>query len=217
MTQVLLEQLFYAAMGILAAAFVMIIHESMKALIYFCIYGNIHKARLKSILRLYRYIDPIGLIFAAAAYAGFSKPYPYGIINKKSSFFIGTVGFLSLLFVFFTSLLLLGTMSFPMELALVGRKGALSVSQTVRVLLMGVPYFFCFFTCVSSLGMFVANLFPIASFDMGMVIAGKSTEKYKSILINDYLIKVIFILTIVIRLTPVLIVRIFSFFASGGM
>ncbi len=52
------------------------------------------------------------------------------------------------------------------------------------------------YTAIISLGMLVANLFPISIFDMGLVIAGFSSQKYLGIIKMDGIIKVIFVITL---------------------
>lgn len=56
------------------------------------------------------------------------------------------------------------------------------------------------YLAILSLGMLIANLFPISTFDMGLVIAGISSQKYLNIIKMDGVIKVIFILAVLLNL-----------------
>ena len=51
-----------------------------------------------------------------------------------------------------------------------------------------------------SFGMFVANLFPVSTFDMGLLIAGTSPTGYLGMLKADGTVKLIFVLVLLFDL-----------------
>lgn len=57
---------------------------------------------------------------------------------------------------------------------------------------------------IISINMLIVNLFPVSTFDMGLLIAGRSPSKYFSIIRNDFLIKILLILSILFGIIPTL-------------
>jgi hypothetical protein len=174
----------------IAACIIMIFHELSKAIVY-NIRNKEQSTKTKmNIYKINHYIDPIGLIFSITTATGFSKPYMYRIKEKKTNFLLGITGFISLIVIFIVSLIL-----FKMNY---GAEGVL-LYETIS-LKFYIKYFFYnlnFMLVILSFTMIIVNMFPISTFDMGLLIAGKSPSKYFSIIKNDQYIKMILVLTIV--------------------
>jgi hypothetical protein len=125
--------------------------------------------------------------------AGFSKPYMYRIKDKKTNFILGIAGFTSLAMIFTASVLIL-------------RFGIGMNPEFTYAPNIGMADFI--FQCIMvymallSLSMFIVNLFPVSTFDMGLCIAGKSPNKFFAIIRNDYLIKMILFFAIILPIIP---------------
>lgn len=189
MGEILLEFFICA----LAACFLMIIHELAKALVYMAIQCFSGRKRVfhYSIWALHRYIDPVGVILSVTSSVPFSKPFMFRIQDKKVNRILGVVGFFVLLLCFFLSMLAL-------KLHIGGVNGMNTLEG--HGLFWKVVTLFIQYIAILSFGMFVANLFPVSTFDMGLLIAGFSSEKYLSIIKMDSIIKIIFLITIFLGL-----------------
>lgn len=175
---------------IIAACFIMIVHELSKSIVYNMRNKAQSSKTKKNIFKVQHYIDPIGLIFCITTYSGFSKPYMYRIKEKKTNLLLGITGFISLFLTFILSLFLLK----------MNYSNGILVYDVTKSYDFFVKYFMFslnYSTVLLSLTMFVVNLFPISTFDMGLLIAGRSPSKYFSIIRNDSYIKMILILAIV--------------------
>lgn len=181
----MLNQLFHLVVVILASMLVMILHELPKAIIYTQMtIPGISKSRLK-IYRLHHYIDPIGLIFCITNFAGFSKPYMYRINDKKTNRVVGITGFVSLAVIFIISTTILNSID-------------VNIISTLENIKPNKLFFefFLFYVATLSISMFFVNLFPLSTFDMGLLIASKSSRKYFSLISKDYSTKMILVLVI---------------------
>ena len=67
------------------------------------------------------------------------------------------------------------------------------------------------YIAIISFGMFCTNLFPVSTFDMGLLIAGYSSRKYLGIIKMDAVIKVILIITVFVDLINYGSYRLISF------
>lgn len=168
-------KLYNLAMLAAASCLVMILHEIPKTVLFFRMEHK--RGLLKELLRLFHYIDPIGLIFSITGNAPFSKSYVFRAKNKKTNVCLGLTGYGTLLIIFV-------------------------LSSVLRKLAGQNLYMALFFQnmAIAGMGMFVVNLFPAAAFNMGLIIAGTSREKYLSILKSDYIIKMILILAVLLGL-----------------
>ncbi len=184
------EQMISLGAMLLAACLVMIIHELVKSIVFVARSKNASKDKYE-IFRVYQYIDPIGLLFCLFGFAGFSKPYMYRMRDRKTNFWVGIAGFLTLLMLAAAGLLVCQSTD----------------SLTVFVVSQYVSVF--------SIGMFFVNLFPVSVFDLGLVIAGAAPDKFFSIIKNDYVIKMILILTIILGIIKSFSANIFLFFLEG--
>lgn len=173
------------ATGVLAAIIVMILHELPKSIVYYYMDQSRSKRSMKYALKLHHYIDPIGVIFCLIAYGGFSKPYMYRIKDKKLNCVLGITGFASLLILFASSVTILKYV-FGMSYF----NGAFQYTSTLGKFSLILMYLFFYLACFS-FGMFCVNLFPIATFDMGNIIAGISPTKFFEYLRKDYTMKIL--------------------------
>lgn len=180
----MLNQLIQVILLALASSIVMVMHELPKAMIYAKIYNKNRQYNKRNIYALYQYIDPIGLVFCITNMTGFSKPYVYRLNDKKMNKTLGITGFISLLFIFIISV------------GLINFLGVKYLNLTVEEVSLSDNLFLSFtiYMALISLGMFLVNLFPIANFNMGLIIASISSDNYYSIIKNDYFIKMILIL-----------------------
>lgn len=200
----MLDQLIQLIILVLASVFVMIIHELPKAILFTKIYQKNNGSYKSKVYALHQYIDPIGLIFSVTSLAGFSKPFVYRYNDKKTNKVLGITGYISLAITFFIFLFLLHLMN----LNLIHSSGD-NIS-----FLQSYIYFFLLSVARTSIGMFLVNLFPIATFNMGLLIASKSSKNYYSIISKDYFIKILLILCIllgVISKVTAIIVNLFLF------
>lgn len=170
--------------AIMAAAIVMILHELPKSLLYCTKEGKLSKKSLYRILSIQHYIDPIGVVLCVTTFAGFSKPHMYRIKNKSLNKALGITGFISLAVIYLISVFVLKHV-FGLNHTMEYRT---SISLFEEILL----YLFCNISFIS-FGMFLVNLFPIATFDMGNLIAGISPVKFFDYVRKDYFTKIILI------------------------
>ncbi len=174
----------------IAGGIVMILHEFPKAFVYNKLNPNQDPGRRRNIYKFHHYIDPIGMILCITNQAGFSKPYMYRIKDRKTNFILGITGLISLVVVFLISIAVL---RFG-----IGINSNLNYSETINIFEL-VFQFILVYMALISVSMFIVNLFPISTFDMGLCIAGKSPSKYFVIIRNDYFIKMLLILVIMFQ------------------
>lgn len=177
------EQILLVLAAFLASILIMVLHEIPKVIIH---HKNVNPVS---------FIDPIGLIFCITSCCGFSKPYIYLGRDKKISKRSGIVGLVSLLILFIVSIM-------------IAKYGLRPKTNQMNLdTLKGGTLLFFYFTAqymgVISFGMFVSNLFPMAAFDMGQIIRGSSDHIYFSILKGDYLIKIIYLITVILGIIKV--------------
>ncbi len=183
-------QLIRLFAAFIAGGIVMILHEFPKAFIYNKINPDQDLKRKRNIYKLHHYIDPIGIILCITNQAGFSKPYMYRIKDKKTNFILGMTGLFSLLAVFAVSISILRFV--------IGINSNLNYPEKTDLNEL-IPQFILVHIALISISMFIVNLFPISTFDMGLCIAGISPSKYFLIIRNDYFIKMMLVLIIIIQ------------------
>lgn len=172
-----------------AAMVLMIVHELSKAVVYMAIQrlkGN-KRTYSHSIWELHRYIDPVGLVLSVTSNVAFSKPFMFRIQDKKVNRILGITGFGVLLLCF------AGSMA-AIKLHVFGVSGMTVLEG--KGILVKVTTLFIQYMAILSLGMIIANLFPVSTFDMGLLIAGVSAKKYLGIIKMDAVIKLIFVVTL---------------------
>jgi hypothetical protein len=174
----------------IAAVIVMIAHEFPKAYLYNRLNPKQDNQRKRNIYKLHHYIDPIGIVLCITNQAGFSKPYMYRIKDKKTNMYLGICGLFTLLLVFSISISILHFgLGIPADFTISQKVGDIElILQCILV-----------YIALISLSMFMVNLFPVSTFDMGLCIAGNSPSKYFSLIKNDYFIKVMLILVIIFQ------------------
>ena len=172
---------------IIAAALIMVIHELIKSIVYLFVRKVQRQAvsHNSSIFAVWKYIDPLGLLLSATCFVPVSKPHLFRIRDKKTNMVLGITGFMVLLSVFFLSIAVLKTGCLGMG-ALFSAGGMVS----------HVAAIFWQYMAILSFDMFIANMFPVSTFDMGLVIAGFSAKHYLHIIKADSIIKLIFILAL---------------------
>jgi len=170
---------------IIAACLVMILHEIPKTIIY-----KVKVKKEQPKVNILNFIDPVGLIFAVTGYCGFSKPYAYHVRDKKTNLWIGYTGMITLFVLFLVCTLGCKYLLSPLVMTYAGT----GTMEYVTVFLFWIVQYMG----VVSLGMFFTNLFPIVPFNMGNLVAGYSTPKVLSILKNDYEIKMLYFLVMIL-------------------
>ena len=176
-----------------AAVVLMVVHELSKAIIYMAIQkakGN-KRTYAHSIWEVHRYLDPIGVILSITSGVTFSKPFMFRIQDKKVNRILGITGFVVLILCF------AGSMA-ALKLHVLGVSGMTTLEGyglAAKCITLFIQYI-----AILSLGMFLTNLFPVSTFDMGLLIASVSPQKYLGIIKMDAVIKIIFIVTIFLDL-----------------
>lgn len=186
MKEILLEIVLCLA----AAACLMIFHESVKVIVYtVCRRG---KSRFRvSPWKVWRYIDPVGLILAVTSYVPVSRPYFFRIRDQRTNRLLGIAGLLSLVFVLTGCVVLLRRCYGGLD----GISHMAVIHWWERLLPMFLQYL-----SLLSFGMLVINLFPVSTFDMGLLLAGFSSAMYLRIIKSDGTIKMIVILVLLLDL-----------------
>lgn len=186
---------------LLVAIFLMISHELIKVFVYWCCKGRSFSTKILP-WKFWRYIDPIGLILSVVCNVTISKPYFFRIREKKTNLLLGMTGLIFLLGVFGTSIWLLRDVY--------GGYDGLKVVALLP-LYQQIPSIFLEYVSILSLGMFMANLFPISTFDIGLIIAGCSSKTYLNIIKVDGIVKMIFVLTLLLNVIGYGSLRIIEF------
>lgn len=176
---------------IIAAILLMVIHELTKSIVYLIVRKIQGQAASQnnSILALWRYIDPLGILLSVVCFVPFSKPHLFRIRDKKTNMILGITGFSILLLIYIGSIVILKTGAFGTRALFA------SGSFWARVVALFLQYM-----AILSFDMLIANMFPVSTFDMGLVIAGLSSRHYLQIIKADSAIKLIFILALMFDL-----------------
>lgn len=174
-----------------AAVSIMILHEFPKAVVYQ--FRNPRKVPLKKLFLVTNYIDPVGLMFCTITNAGFSKPYRFKFESKKKALLLGVTGYVSLIVCFLVGLLTYRILFTGIDIEMVLASNSYSLKFTY--------WFVCFFI-LNSIGMFVVNLFPIASFDMGLCVAGVSLLGFIAMIRKDTVMKILLFFVLYLESIP---------------
>lgn len=172
---------------IIAASIIMVIHELIKSIVYLFVRKVQRQpaSHNNSILAVWRYIDPLGILLSVTSFVPFSKPHLFRIRDKKTNMILGVTGFSVIILLFVLSVAVLKTGCLGMD-RLFNGDGIIAHSVSL----------FWQYMAVLSFGMFISNMFPISTFDMGLIIAGISSKHYLRIIKADSLIKLVFILAL---------------------
>lgn len=188
------EQLLQLIAVIFAGMLVMILHELPKSIMYnYCNKKQSRSTRM-NIYKVYHYIDPIGLLLCITTYAGFSKPYMYRIKEKRTNLLLGLTGCLSLILCLLVSMGIWKIHFTTMDSKV--------YSTTIEWIILSFPNYFVQSVAFVSVNMLIVNLIPISTFDMGLIVAGKSPSRYFSIIRNDYMIKMILLVLVLFGVIP---------------
>lgn len=189
MEELIIEFIICAA----AAAVLMVVHELSKAMVYMGIQRHRKNSRKysHSIWEVHRYLDPIGIILSVTSGVAFSRPFMFRIQDKKINRVLGITGFFVIILCFGGSMAALKCHVFGVS----GLETLKGQGVTVKIITLFIQYI-----AIVSFGMFCTNLFPISTFDMGLLIAGYSSQKYLGIIKMDAVIKVIFMVTVFLDL-----------------
>jgi len=188
------EQLIRLITSIIAAMIIMIVHEMPKTLLYHWKEEK-NKKLFPSIIKMHHFIDPIGLLLCVTSFAGFSKPYMYRIKNQKMNYLLGITGFLSLSTLCAVSIFVLKSVFHV--------RPDLNYPANISTLSL-IGLYLVYHLAIISIGMIFVNLFPIATFDMGHIIAGKSPARFFFFIRNDYVLKITLIILIMLDIPTVL-------------
>ena len=175
---------------LVAAMLLMIWHEVIRLIVYACCQRSVHCFRTTP-WKVWRYIDPIGLILSLTSCVPISKPYFYRVRDPVTNRRLGVAGLVSLLMVFAGSILVL-------RFGYGGVKGLDHL--VIHHWWQSIVPIFVQYLAMLSVGMFVANLFPVSTFDMGLLIAGTSPAGYLGMLKADGTVKLIFVLVLLLNL-----------------
>lgn len=170
-----MAKLLQIVVRLLSAICVMLWHETAKLLAYRLCTGKKYTGRLK----IWYFIDPIGLIFMLTNYAGFSKPAPIRVQDRKTNIWLGMAGFISLLVLYGFGIYMLRTCY--------GGLDGIRAGSSSHIWNLTCIFLQCL--CIHSIGMLFVNLFPVSVFDLGEMIAGMHPEKYMELLQSDALYK----------------------------
>ena len=200
MKELLLEIAICAA----AAAFLMVFHELSKAIVYMGIQRLRKNSRTysHSIWEIQRYLDPVGIILSITSGVAFSRPFMFRIQDKKTNRLLGITGF-SVILLCFAGIMV------ALKCHVFGVSGIVTLEGhglAAKIITLFIQYI-----AIISFGMFCTNLFPVSTFDMGLLIAGYSSRKYLGIIKMDAVIKVILIITVFVDLINYGSYRLISF------
>ena len=135
---------------------------------------------------IYKYVDPIGLILAATSNGIFSKQYPFVIRSKKASCLIGLTGYASMIVTFGASIL--GYRLFFSQNIMFNNN-----QIEIYYIVNGIKYILEYIAYLSAT-MFLINLFPLATFDLSLIVASVSPMAYLKIRKFDLFFKLIFLI-----------------------
>lgn len=186
----MIDYLLETTICIVAASLLMIYHELMKVAAYcICKRPGIGAGKKHCYWKVWRYIDPVGLILAVISYAPISKPYYFRIREKKNNRILGIVGFVSLLVAVAASVLVLRQVYGGLD----------GINQlTITHWSQKIFPIFWQYMALLSMGMLLANLFPVSTFDMGLLIAGYSSGAYLGLIKSDRVVKSLFLLVLLV-------------------
>jgi hypothetical protein len=193
-----MKQLFLEmVICIFVSVFLMIYHEMVKVVVYIVCKGKKHHFH-SSPWKVWRYIDPLGILLGMICYVPVSKPYFFRIRDKKTNLCLGICGILSLAFL---AALSIGVLRIRYG-GMAGLDGMVFYHWWEQLLPL-------FLECLAtlSLGMLLANLFPVSTFDMGNILSGISAKLYLNIVKSDGIIKLLFMLSLLLNLIHYLVVN----------
>ncbi|WP_418745821.1 hypothetical protein [Frisingicoccus sp.] len=184
-----MEYIIEIAAVLAASALAMILHELPKSIIYVLTGRHCEKKDKYRIFKLYRYVDPVGLILFLTCHAGCSRPYPYRLKEKDTNVAIGMTGFLSL-----GVMLIAGYAFYHMVLPRLPMILGMNPGDSGMIFLIQASWYFIYAVFV----LFIVNLFPMISSDIFLIIVAISPKRLIPLMKNDTLIKGLLIVCIVL-------------------
>lgn len=185
-----MEKLLYIIITLVSGILLMIVHELVKNIVYYNIKKRDGAKVDKKIFYLWKYIDLVGLITTLAMYTPFSKQYRYTISNKKTAFWVGFTGLLSLIIIFLICIITLRC-NFEDYISATKLIDTHSIRYYSYLVLVNLS--------MLSMSMLLVNIFPITCFDMGLLILGTNSKNRGSIVIFDGYLKLLFFFMTVLR------------------
>lgn len=131
----------------------------------------------------------MGIILSVTSQVVVSKPFMFRIQNKKYNRILGLTGFLVSVLCFSLSIFAIKRHMFGVQ------EMNILTSAGIGNQIGGL---FLQYVAILSAGMFLTNLFPISTFDMGLLIAGFSSAKYLKMIKMDAIIKLLFVLVLLV-------------------
>lgn len=175
---------------LIVAVFLMIFHELCKGMVYL-LFGRKNNSGKLTLWKVWKYIDPIGILLGVVCYVPISKPYFFRIRDQRTNRLLGIAGLLSMVVVFSGSI-------FAVKYFYGGMEGLKRL--VIHHWYEQIPPLLLQYMALLSFGMLVANLFPVSTFDMGLLVAGVSAASYLKIIKADSTVKIIFVLTLLLEL-----------------
>lgn len=204
------EDLILLVTSMLAGILCMSLHEVPKVILYryYIKKNSIQELMMTTYGKVnpIHFIDPIGLLFCMMFRIGFSKPAYYRMRDKDLNRKLGIVGMLSLIlqFLLLVSILKLG---FGMDARLMVPGNA---SLAYEILM----YFLASYAIIC-IGMLLTNLFPLLTTDMAWLITSSSPMKFMVLLKSDFIVKMVWILLVILGVTPSISIMIFETFMGN--
>lgn len=166
---------------LMATAWVMMLHELPKSIMYIITGRHCQKEDKYKIFRIFQYIDPIGLILFLLCHAGASRPYPYRLKERDTNIAIGMTGFLTLAIMIVASVALYNylLMNYPVFYNV-------GVDQPLMYVIIKMSWYFMY----ASIALFIVNLFPIATSDIFLLIVAVAPGKLMKLLKYDSIFKI---------------------------
>lgn len=185
-----MNKLLYITITLVSGIFLMLVHEFVKNVVYYNIRRKDGAKVDKKIFYFWKYIDLVGVITTIAMYTPFSKQYRYTISNKKTAFWVGFTGVLSLFIIFLICIITLRC----------NFKDYIVATQIMET--DSIRYFYYLILVnlsMLSMSMLLVNMFPITCFDMGLLILSTNSKNRGTIVILDGYLKLLFFFMIVLR------------------
>lgn len=172
----------------IATAWVMMLHELPKSIMYIITGRHCQKEDKYKIFKTFQYIDPIGLILFLLCHAGASRPYPYRLKERDTNIAIGMTGFLTLSIMIVASVALYNylLMNYPVFYNV-------GVDQPLMYVIIKMSWYFMY----ASIALFIVNLFPIATSDIFLVIVAAAPGKLMKLLKYDSIFKIALLMCII--------------------
>ena len=193
--------------SLLAGICCMILHELPKVRVYRQyvrkLSNNDKNQEIMPKINPIHFIDPIGLLFCGMYRIGFSKPCYYRMKEQRLNQKLGFVGLLSLMIQF---LLLTVLLRFVL-----GLDSNLAIPENSSFLYEFFIYFLSSYAIIC-IGMIITNLFPLLTTDMAWILTSSKPMTFVTLLQNDYLVKMVWLLFVVLRITPKICITIFQLF-----